>query len=143
MDVFTKEKRSEVMSRIKSRGTGPEKAMAKILRCGGMLYRSQPEIHGSPDFIVEGRLLLFCDGSFWHGRNWPALREKLARTDNPEYWVQHIGDNRRRDRRVVRALKKEGYAVLRLWDDDIEKRPERCTRLIRAALGKRPNATQK
>lgn len=136
MDTLTKEKRSEVMSKIKSRGTGPEKSMAKILRRGGVRYRSQPKIRGSPDFIVEGRLLLFCDGSFWHGRNWPALRKKLARADNAEYWVKHIGDNRRRDRRVVRALRKEGYSVLRLWDDDIEKRPERCERRIRIALGK-------
>ena len=135
MDRFTKEKRSEVMSRIKSRGTGPEREMAKILRRGGMRYRSQPRLRGSPDFIVGGRLLLFCDGSFWHGRHWPKLREKLARGNNPEYWLRHIEGNRRRDRRVNRALREEGYEVIRLWDTDIRKRPERCARLIRAALG--------
>lgn len=135
MDVFTREKRSEVMSRIRSRGTGPEREMARILRRGGLRYRSQPRLPGSPDFIVEGRLLLFCDGSFWHGRDWVALRKKLAAGSNPEYWLRHIGDNRRRDRRVSRSLREDGYAVLRLWDEDIKKRPERCARLVRSALG--------
>lgn len=134
MDTLTKEKRSEVMSKIKSRGTGPEKEMAKILRRGGMRYRSQPRLPGSPDFIVEGRLLVFCDGSFWHGRHWPTLRKKLADGDNSEYWLRHIGGNRRRDRLVNRSLKEQGYAVIRFWDTDISKRPERCARLIRAAL---------
>ena len=134
MDTLTKEKRSEVMSKIKSRGTGPEREMARILRRGRMRYRSQPKLPGSPDFVVEGRLLVFCDGSFWHGRNWPKLKEKLAGGDNPEYWLRHIGGNRRRDRRVNRELREAGYAVIRFWDDDIKKRPERCARLVRAAL---------
>ena len=134
MDTLTKEKRSEVMSKIKSRGTGPEREMARILRRHGIRYRSQPKLPGSPDFIVEGRLLVFCDGSFWHGRHWPELRQKLACSDNSEYWLRHIGDNRRRDRRVNRSLRGRGYAVIRFWDTDIEKRPERCARLIHAAL---------
>ncbi len=73
MDVFTKEKRSEVMSKIRSSGTWPEREAARLMRGGGIRYRSHPRLHGSPDFIVEGRLVLFCDGSFWHGRDWPGL----------------------------------------------------------------------
>ena len=134
MDTLTKEKRSEVMSKIKSRGTGPERDMARILRRSGIRYRSQPKLPGSPDFIVKGRLLVFCDGSFWHGRHWPELRKKLARSDNSEYWLRHIGGNRRRDRRVNRSLREKGYSVIRFWDTDIRERPDRCARRIRAAL---------
>jgi len=134
LDTFTTEQRSAVMSRIRSRGTGLEREMARILRANRLRYRSQPKLYGSPDFIVEGRLLLFCDGSFWHGRNWIKLRKKLEGSDNSEYWIRHIGDNRRRDRRVNRALQNEGWTVLRLWDAEITRAPERCVLAIREAL---------
>ena len=99
-DVFTKEKRSEVMSRIRSKNTGLEAEARKMLRRHGIRYRSHPKLYGSPDFLLEGRLLLFCDSSFWHGRNWKNLKERLAAGSNPGYWVGHIGSNRKRDRKV-------------------------------------------
>ena len=130
-DVFTKEKRSEVMRSIKSKGTRLEKNTAKMLRHAKIKYRSHPKMYGSPDFLVEGRLALFCDGSFWHGRNWPELKERLSMGDNPEYWVKHIGNNRKRDRKVNRALRGQGWLVLRLWDNDIEKRSGWCVKKIK------------
>ena len=133
-DVFSKEKRSDVMRRIKNRDTGIELATAEILRQANIGHESHPEVYGSPDFLVEGKLALFCDGSFWHGRDWKNLKEKLSSGNNPDYWVNHIGSNRKRDRKVNRALRERGYAVLRLWDTDIKKRPERCVNRIRKAL---------
>lgn len=133
-DVFTKEKRSEIMGRIRSKNTGLEKDARKMLRKHGIRYRSHPKAYGSPDFLLEGRLLLFCDGSFWHGRDWKRLERKLAAGSNPDYWVKHIGNNRRRDREVNRTLRKQGRAVVRLWDSDIRKRPEWCAARIREAL---------
>ena len=53
-------------------------------------------MYGSPDFIVESRLLLFCDGSFWHGRDWKKLKARLAAGNDPNYWVRHIDSNRKR-----------------------------------------------
>ena len=135
-DVFTKEKRSEVMRRIRSKNTGIEVEAKKMLRKHGIRYRSHPKLYGSPDFALEGRLLLFCDGSFWHGRDWKKLKERLSSGNNPDYWVNHIGSNRKRDRKVNRMLRERGYAVLRLWDTDISKRPEWCAARIREALGR-------
>ena len=123
-DVFSKEKRSEIMRSIKGKGTGLEKETAKMLRRANLRYRSHHKAFGSPDFIVEGRLLLFCDGSFWHGRNWKELKPRLEAGSNPGYWVRHIDNNRRRDRKVNRVLRKQGHAVLRLWDEDVKKRQE-------------------
>lgn len=71
-DIFSKEKRSEVMRSIK--GTGLERDPAKILRRARIKCWLHPKMFGYPDFIVEGRLLLFCDGSFWHGRDWKELK---------------------------------------------------------------------
>lgn len=135
-DVFTKEKRSEIMGRIRSKNTGLEKDARKMFRKYGIRYRSHPKMYGSPDFLLEGRLFLFCDGSFWHGRSWKKLKEKLAAGDNPEYWVRHIENNRKRDRKVNRELKRQGRAALRLWDSDIRKRPEWCAARIMEALGR-------
>lgn len=133
-DTFTKEKRSEIMSRIRSKNTGLEKNAKRILRKHGIRYRSHPKVYGSPDFVLENRLLLFCDSAFWHGRNWSKLRRRLAAGNNPDYWVRHIGNNRRRDREVNRVLAESDHAVLRLWDTDIRKRPEWCAERIMEAL---------
>ncbi len=133
-DVFTKEKRSEVMRSIKGKGTGLEKDTAKMLRRYKIKYKSHPKMYGSPDFIVEGRLLLFCDGSFWHGRDWKRLKARLEAGNNPGYWVKHIESNRKRDRKVNRTLKGQERLVLRLWDADVKKRPEWCAGRIRQAL---------
>ena len=133
-DVFTKEKRSEVMGRIRSKNTGPEMEARRIFRKHGIRYRSHPKVYGSPDFMLEGCLLLFCDGSFWHGRGWKKLKARLVAGNNPDYWVKHIEGNRKRDRKVNQKLMKRGYAVLRLWDTDIKKRPEWCVARIRRAL---------
>lgn len=133
-DVFTKEKRSEVMGRIKSKNTGLEADAGKLLAEHGIRYGAHPKIYGSPDFILEGRLLLFCDGSFWHGRDWENLKARLASGNNPDYWVAHIESNRKRDAAVNRVLGERGYTVVRLWDTDIRKRPEWCVAKIRRAL---------
>ena len=138
-DVFTKEKRSEVMRAIRGKGTRLELETAKMLRRAKIKYRSHPKMYGSPDFIVEGRLLLFCDGSFWHGRDWKALKARLETGNDPGYWVRHIENNRKRDRKVNRALRGQGRLVLRLWDTDVKKRPEWCVGKIRVALDL-PNA---
>ena len=71
-------------------------------------------------------MLLFCDGSFWHRRDWPKLKARLEASNNPGYWVKHIDSNRKRDRKVNRTLRKEGRPVLRLWDTDVCKRPWWC-----------------
>ena len=134
VDVFSKEKRSEIMRSIKNRDTGIEIDTAEMLRRAEIRYESHPKVYGSPDFLVEGRLALFCDGSFWHGKDWNNLKEKLASGNNPDYWVSHIESNRKRDRKVNRVLRERGYAVVRLWDTDIQKRPERCMGKIRRAL---------
>ena len=122
------------MRSIKGKGTKPELDTAKMLRRAKIKYRSHPKMYGSPDFIVEGRLLLFCDGSFWHGRNWKVLKARLEVGNDPGYWVRHIESNRKRDRKVNRVLRTQGLPVLRLWDTDIWKRPEWCVGKIKKAL---------
>jgi DNA mismatch endonuclease, patch repair protein len=129
-DVFTKEKRSQVMAKIRSHGSRIEIRMKNELDEAGLHYEYQPKIFGKPDFLVESKIAVFCDSAFWHGRNWSKLKKQL----NKGYWQEHISNNRKRDLAVTKTLRKQGYVVLRFWDVDIQKNIEVCIRMIREAL---------
>jgi len=122
------------MSRIRSRNTKLDLAMANILRDGAIGYEAYPRIEGNPDFLVGQRLVVFCDSSFWHGRDWRALRKQLMKGSHASYWTTHILKNRWRDRQVSRKLAKLGYVVVRFWDSEVFKDPERCLARVRQAL---------
>ena len=64
-------------------------------------------------------MVVFCDGDFWHGRNWGRLREKLSKGSNAGYWVTKIAANRERDHRVTQELLYLGWDVVRVWEKDI------------------------
>ena len=133
-DVFSRKKRSVVMSRIRSKFTSLDLTMEKALSEAGVEYQMYPKEFGNPDFLVGNRIAVFCDSSFWHGRNWPALRRKLMNGNRPEYWVEHIRRNKKRDRLVTRELSKKGFTVIRFWDADIQHRLDSCVRLVRESL---------
>lgn len=122
-DIVTKKKRSEMMRAIKSRHTGLEKKLASILRYNGIRYQSQPRMFGHPDFRVKStRVIIFCDSSFWHGRNEEEISGRAFKT-NRKFWTKKLKYNKERDEKINRVLKKRGWTVLRFWDDDILKRP--------------------
>ena len=128
-DIFTPEKRSWVMSRIRSRDTGIEKKTAQLLRKNKMCYRRHPKLFGSPDFIVEKKVLVFCDGDFLHGYRY-AKKKKPPK----KFWRDKIERNMERDRKVTRRLMADGWPVVRLWEHDIERNPGSCLRGIKTIL---------
>ena len=128
-DIFTPEKRSWVMSRIRSKDTKIEKMMASILRKNKIHYRRYPKLFGSPDFIVEKKVLLFCDGDFWHGYQYDKKKKPQKK-----FWREKIERNMARDRKVSRTLRRDGWSVIRIWEHDIERNPEKCVRKIRMSL---------
>ncbi|PVX25791.1 MAG: very short patch repair endonuclease [Candidatus Bathyarchaeum sp.] len=129
-DVFTKAKRSQVMSKIKSRGSKIEVKMKEALDNNGIDYEYQPKLFGKPDFLIKPNIALFCDSSFWHGRNWNKLVIQLKEG----YWQDHIRKNKERDVTVTKRLTKQGYTVLRFWDDEITKDIESCIKTIKKNL---------
>jgi DNA mismatch endonuclease (patch repair protein) len=129
-DKFTKEKRSEIMSKIRSKGTKIELEMKKALEEQSIQFQYQPKTFGNPDFLIRPNVIVFCDSSFWHGRDWSSLRKRLPQG----YWREHIKRNRKRDRLVNAHLKKRNYAVLRFWDYQIEKQIDRCVERIRKTV---------
>jgi DNA mismatch endonuclease Vsr len=129
-DVFTKEKRSQVMAKVRSRGSKIELKMKEALERHEIKYEYQPKLFGKPDFLIPPLIVLFCDSSFWHGRNWRKLRMQLKEG----YWHEHILKNKKRDSLVNKTLRKEGYTVLRFWDDEIMKDIEGCIKKIQAVI---------
>jgi DNA mismatch endonuclease (patch repair protein) len=129
-DPFTRKKRSEIMSKIRSTGTKIELTMKKALEDAGIGFQYQPKLYGKPDFSVHPRIAVFCDSSFWHGRSWSKLKKKLP----AEYWYDHIKNNRKRDAAVNRRLKKEGFAVLRFWDTEINSAIGDCINKIKKTV---------
>jgi len=133
-DVFSKSKRSEIMRKIRSKNTKLDRSMAKVLKKSRLSFKQYPKIFGNPDFLVKNQIAVFCDSSFWHGREWKRLKQKLAKGYNSKYWVSHIAKNRKRDQTVNRRLRKEGYVVVRFWDSDVYKRPDWCLNEIKKLL---------
>jgi DNA mismatch endonuclease (patch repair protein) len=133
-DKFTKARRSEIMSRIRSKNSGLDLAMKTLLRKARIDFEMYPKLYGKPDFLIFGKLALFCDSSFWHGRNWRKLRGKLLGGNNASYWIDHILSNRRRDRMVTGKLRGMGCLVVRVWDEEVFEEPDACIRRIRLAL---------
>lgn len=125
-DVFTKAKRSEVMSRIRSRGNrDTELALAKLLRAHGITgWRRHQPVFGKPDFIFKrARLALFVDGCFWHGCPKHATKPK----NNQAFWQHKLSANQKRDKLVNRTLRKAGWRVLRIWECALTRRRSKQT----------------
>ncbi|MEN1679775.1 MAG: very short patch repair endonuclease [Planctomycetota bacterium] len=108
--------RSRTMAAVKSRDTGPELLVARLLRQAGIRYRRDVRrLPGRPDFLlIDHGIALFVHGCWWHGHNCP--RGDRQPKSNRDYWLAKLARNRRRDRRVARELRRRGYSVWTLWE---------------------------
>jgi DNA mismatch endonuclease (patch repair protein) len=156
-DIFTKAKRSDVMSRIRSRGNrDTELALVRVFRAEGITgWRRQVEVRGRrdeerrktaarhssvslptfrvrPDFVFPKlRLAVFVDGCFWHG----CPKHETKPKNNAAFWRKKFATNKERDRLVTRTLRKSGWRVLRLWEHELaRKNAARLLRRLRQAL---------
>ena len=132
-DVFTKAKRSEVMSNIRGKGNkSTEIKLLKLFRENGIKgWRRHQPLPGKPDFIFrKERLAVFVDGCFWHG----CPRCYIKPKQNAEFWDKKIGSNIKRDKKVSRKLRIEGWQVCRIWECKLKK-PDAVLRKISNILG--------
>ncbi|MBT9136198.1 MAG: Very short patch repair protein [Firmicutes bacterium] len=92
-------------------------------------------LHGNPDIVfARARVAVFCDGDFWHGRNWKELKSKLCQGTNAEYWLSKVESNIERDRLNNALLEADGWSVLRLWETDIKRDPQAAAELVREVV---------
>lgn len=128
-DVFTKEERSRVMSRIRSKNTKAELILKDYLK--GTYLRYQPKIRGKPDFGNKSKkIAVFVDGCFWH----KCPKCFKAPKTNKKYWNPKIDRNVQRDKEVNRKLRKDGWKVLRFWEHDVKKNSEKIAKKIAQIL---------
>lgn len=130
----TKQQISYNMSRVRSSGTAIEKKLGKALWAAGIRYRKQyKKLIGKPDFVVVwAKIAIFCDSSFWHGRNWAATQKEIK--SNKNFWIPKIESNIRRDEKVNAALTNLGWRVFRFWDEDIHEDAYRCASAVVDAI---------
>ena len=131
-DVFTVEKRSEVMSHIRGRGNKEtELALVILFRAHGITgWRRHPPLFGKPDFAFRReRLAIFLDGCFWHG----CPKHSNLPVNNRPFWEKKFTANKLRDRLVTKTLRQKGWRVLRIWEHDLSKNAAACIRKIEAS----------
>ena len=132
-DVFSPEKRSAVMRRVKGRDTGPEMTVRRALRAIGVGYRlGGAGLPGRPDVVMKGRrAVIFVHGCFWHGHD--CARGARQPKANADYWLAKIGRNRERDRMSEQALAADGWGILTVWECEL-KDAEALTARLRSFL---------
>ena len=136
MDVLNKEQRHKAMSHIKSKDTSIELALRKALWNKGHRYRKNYKVlPGKPDIaITKYKIAIFCDGELFHGKDWEVLRPKLAKGNNPEYWINKIERNMERDDENDKKLLYLGWTVIHFWGNEILKNPNECVRVIEETI---------
>jgi DNA mismatch endonuclease (patch repair protein) len=129
-DVLTREQRHYNMSRIRNKRTKPELKVKDIFESLGFEYQPRG-IYGKPDFVNRNRkIAIFIDGCFWHKCPEHFVKPK-TRT---EFWMQKIEKNVIRDELVNIKLENEGWKVLRIWEHDIKRQPEKVIAKVKKML---------
>jgi DNA mismatch endonuclease (patch repair protein) len=128
MDTFSVKKRSEIMSKIRSKETKVEKLVFKELRKKKVYFQKHyKKVSGSPDIALpKKRKAVFIDGDFWHGYKFNKEKSRLPK----KYWIAKIENNIKRDKRNSYQLKSQGWEVLRVWEHNLMKNKERTINKI-------------
>jgi DNA mismatch endonuclease, patch repair protein len=135
-DVFTRKKRSEIMSRVKGReNLATELRLIGVLRAYGIKgWRRNARLFGKPDFIFpETRTAVFIDGCFWHG----CPSHGSVPQSNRIFWKGKLARNKKRDRLVNKRLKELGWTPLRIWQHELRKPDQLVRRLERYSIAAR------
>src|SRR3989344_5602303 len=131
-DVFSKQKRSEIMSHIRSKDTGIEKSVFSHLRKRRIYFQKHySKALGKPDIALPSKKkAVFINGDFWHGYRFALWRNRVPRG----YWRDKIEANIKRDERNLRKLRRTGWKIMKIWGHQIIRHPDKTLRKIEAFL---------
>jgi len=133
-DTVSRKKRSQIMKANKPKGNkSTELKLIQLFKQLGLKgWRRNYKIAGcKPDFVFHNkRIAVFADGCFWHGHNCRNLTPK----QNSEYWQKKIENNRIRDKQIDERLERKGWKVIRVWECELEKNPQKVMRRINRFL---------
>ncbi len=133
VDYLTPEARSALMSRIRGKDTGPEMTVRRIVHALGYRYRLHcRDLPGTPDLVLRRtHKVIFVHGCFWHRHeNCPCAYTPKSRQS---FWSKKFRLNKQRDRRHIRQLTQDGWAVLVVWECELASLRS-ATRRIRTFL---------
>lgn len=130
-DIFSKEKRSDIMSRVKSSNTKPEVAIRKYLFANGIRFRINPKtLPGKPDiYVLKYEVAIFFHGCFWHGHQ-DCKHSKLPKS-NKGYWENKMSRNVARDKLVIAKLHDLKVRTIVIWGCEIDTQAKSYDRLVR------------
>lgn len=119
MDIFSREKRSRIMSAIRSKDTKPEMTVRRIAHGMGYRYRlHRKDLPGKPDLVFSRRrAVIFVHGCFWHQHD---CRDGRVPTANITYWQTKLARNVQRDEQSHNELESLGWRVLTLWECELK-----------------------
>ncbi|MDA2935921.1 very short patch repair endonuclease [Patescibacteria group bacterium AH-259-L05] len=119
------------MSRIRSRWTSAERLLHNFLKGAKIKHKMHPKIEGSPDAILlEYKKAVFIHGCFWHKCRLCYKEPKTRK----EYWLPKIEKNVRRDRKNERALRKDGWRIVKIWEHELKKHKSRLSEFFNKKL---------
>ena len=123
-DVFSKKKRSEVMSKIRKTDTKPELIVRRFLFSLGFRYRIyNKNLPGNPDIVLSKyKILVFINGCFWHAHDNCKLNRMPK--SNLHYWMPKILGNKERDIKNRKQLRKLGWKVFTVWECDLSNKKQ-------------------
>ncbi len=130
MDRVTKEKRSEIMSKVRGKNTSLELVVRKLVFSLGYRFRLHGKnLPGKPDLVFPGRKkVIFVHGCFWHYHNCKIGHPPKSR---PEYWLPKLEENKKRDLEKSQELIKQGWKILVVWQCEIKNTPELEQTIVR------------
>jgi DNA mismatch endonuclease (patch repair protein) len=134
MDIWSKQKRSEVMSKIRGKNTKPELILRSLLFKQGYRFKvHQKDLPGKPDIVLpKFKTTIFVHGCFWHHHK--GCRDGRIPSTNKEFWDKKIRRNIIKDRENMKELKKDNWTVIVIWECDIEKHPDKVINYIQKIL---------
>lgn len=120
-DIFDPKKRSEIMSRIRSKNSVAERVVFSYLRKQKVYFQKHyARVPGKPDIALpRKRKAVFIDGDFWHGRDYERIVNTRPLND---YWPRKIAYNMERDTSTRKKLEETGWQILRVWESDIKRK---------------------
>lgn len=124
-DVMTSEQRSRCMAAVKGKDTKPEMIVRKYLFSRGLRFRVQVrKLPGTPDLVLpKYKTAIFVNGCFWHGHE--GCKYFRLPKSNIEFWKEKIERNIERDKDSMHALLDLGWNVIRVWECELRKKPNR------------------
>lgn len=115
-DVHNKEIRSKNMAAIKGKNTKPEMLVRRFLHANGFRYKLHDKsLPGKPDIVLpKYKTVIFVHGCFWHGHE--GCKYYVVPKTRTDWWLNKINGNIANDEKAIRALKKEGWRIIVIFE---------------------------